>query len=553
MQVVDFIAHALKREGVEYLFCYPTTPMIDAAARAGIRPMLCRQERVGVDMANGYARVRDGKPFGVFAMQYGPGAENAFPGVATAFSDSAPVLLLPLGQRREVAKVPPTFSSTRAYAPVARSVEELLLPEEIGNVMRRAFSHLKNGRLGPVLVEVPLDLIEADASPDRSRVAPVQAVRSCGDARDVDAAADALLGARQPMIQAGQGIFYADACGELLELAELAQVPVISTVEGKSAFPETHPLSLGTSGNVLTAQGAWMLETADVIFAIGTSLSRHNLTNRVWPVAQKRVIHATNDPRDLYKGYETDVAILGDAKLILRQIIDSVTDRLRRKPRKSDVIDQIAVRKAAWRRQWRAKLESDAVPITPYRVISEFNKAIPADEAIVTHDSGSPRDQMLPFYESGVPHSYLGWGKSHALGTGLGLTIGAKVAAPEKFCVNFMGDAAFGMTGLDFETSVRLGAPICTVVLNNSTMAIETDHMTLSHSMYRTRDIGGNYAGIARELGGWSERVEHPGQLKEAFLRAREQTENGRAALLEIITSEEVEFSFRHDNFTTNH
>ena len=167
----------------------------------------------------------------------------------------------------------------------------------------------------------------------------------------------------------------------------------------------------------------------------------------------------------------------------------------------------------------------------------------PAD-AIVTHDSGNPRGQVLPFYRT-QPRGYLGWGKSHQLGTGLGLIIGAKIAAPEKFCVNFMGDAAFGMVGLDFETAVRSRVPIITVVLNNSTMAIEIPHMKLSHEKHKARDLGGNYAALARELGGWSERVEDPGEIANAFRRARRQTQEGRACLLEFITSAETAFSHR--------
>ncbi len=125
------------------------------------------------------------------------------------------------------------------------------------------------------------------------------------------------------------------------------------------------------------------------------------------------------------------------------------------------------------------------------------------------------------------------------------LTIGAKVAAPDKFCVNFMGDAAFGMTGLDFETAVRCGMPILTIVLNNATMAIETPHMKLSHERHQARDLGGNYANIARDLGGWSERVDDPGDVANAILRARRQTEEGRACLLEFVTSAETAFSHR--------
>lgn len=548
MRLMDVIVEMLKREGIDTLFCYPTTPVIEAAAAAGIRPILCRQERVGVDMANGYARIRNGRPFSVFAMQYGPGAENAFSGIATAFSDSAPVLLLPLGQRREVAQVAPSFRSSLSYARVTRSAEEIVLPQEVPNVMRRAFNRLKNGRLGPVMVEIPLDMVEMEVGDIAIDYKPVRPTRSAGDPRDVDAAVELLLAARNPVIQAGQGIFYAEAHAELIELAERLSIPVATTVEGKSAFPENHPLSLGTAALVQTGHAKQFLDEADLILAIGSSLTRHHLVNRVLAPAGRQVVHVSNDPNDFYKGYETDVAILGDAKLVLQQLNEAVAERLRGRPAPEQRSGRVQESKRRWLAQWHAKLSSDKVPITPYRAITEFMKVIPDADAIVTHDSGSPRDQLLPFYESTVPHSYLGWGKSHALGTGLGLTIGAKIAAPDKFCVNFMGDAAFGMTGLDFETAVRVDAPICTVVLNNSTMAIETRQMRVSHDLYRTRDLGGRYADIGRDLGGWSERVEDPAELGAAFLRARRETENGRAALLEIITNAETDFSFHRND-----
>ncbi len=166
-------------------------------------------------------------------------------------------------------------------------------------------------------------------------------------------------------------------------------------------------------------------------------------------------------------------------------------------------------------------------------------------DAIVTHDSGGPRDQIFPFYHADGPGSYLGWGKSHGLGTGLGLIIGAKLARPEKVCVNFMGDAAFGMTGLDFETAVRSNLPIITVVLNNSTMGAEVQAMATSHELYNTRDLGGNYAGMAREMGGYSERIENPEEIVSAFQRARRITEEGKAVLLEFITGVETDVSYR--------
>ncbi|MFV0299134.1 MAG: thiamine pyrophosphate-dependent enzyme, partial [Hyphomicrobiaceae bacterium] len=260
---------------------------------------------------------------------------------------------------------------------------------------------------------------------------------------------------------------------------------------------------------------------------------------------EKRVIHATNDARDLNKSVTAEVGLLGDARLVLAALVEAVRDRLGKTTRGPERAARLAKAREAWLTEWAGKLNSRERPISPYRVISEFMRVVDPKDAIVTHDSGSPRDQILPFYRATRPRGYMGWGKSHQLGTGLGLTIGAKVAAPDKFCVNFMGDAAFGMTGLDFETAVRAGIPILTVVLNNSTMAIEIPHMQLSHERFKARDLGGNYAALARELGGWSERVEDPEQIADAFKRARRATEEGKAALLEFITSAETAFSHR--------
>jgi len=259
----------------------------------------------------------------------------------------------------------------------------------------------------------------------------------------------------------------------------------------------------------------------------------------------KKLIHCTNDTRDLHKSSAIDQAILGDARLVLGQLVEAARERLGGKPRDFGAAAEIAAKREEWQARWNAKLHSNEAPINPYRVISEFMRVVNPAEAIVTHDSGSPREQLVPFYRATTPRGYLSWGKSHQLGTGLGLAIGAKVAAPDKFCVNIMGDAAFGMTGLDFETAVRCGIPMTTIVLNNSTMAIETHAMQLSHDRHRARDLGGNYANIARDLGGWSERIEDPSQIGDAILRARRQNEDGRAALLEFVTSQEQTFSHR--------
>ena len=546
MRMADVIVDILKREGTTTLFCFPTTPIIENAVAAGLRPVICRQERVGVDMADGYARVTNGKPPGVFAMQYGPGAENAFPGIATTFSDSVPVMFLPLAQARDQSQVFPTFRSAVTYASVTKQVEEIRTPESVVAVMRRAYAALVNGRRGPVMVEVPRDLVNVETGFDAIDYVPVRPTVSAPDPYDIEAAAKLLVQARCPLILAGQGVLYAEASEELIRLAELLQAPVMTTVDGKSAFPETHALSLGSGGNTFTGPGRLFLyEKADLILGIGTGLNRHPLTTPPLPVGVP-IIHATNDPRDLHKQYQTEVALLGDARLALAHLAEAVKDRLGgRVPNASPAAD-IAAERAAWLKRWEAKLRSKEQPITPYHVMSEFTRLVDPADAIVTHDSGSPRDQLLPFYRATRPRGYLGWGKSHQLGTGLGLAIGAKVAAPDKFCVNFMGDAAFGMTGLDLETAVRAGIPSLTIVLNNNTMAIEIPHMKLSHEMHRSRDLGGNFADTARSLGAWSERVADPDDVGAAILRAKRATEDGRTCLLEFMTSAETAFSHRN-------
>ena len=545
MKTVDAITEILKREGVEYLPCFPTTPVIESAADGGIRPIICRQERVGVGIADGFSRATNGDRMGVFAMQYGPGAENAYSGAATAYSDSVPMLLLPLGHGRERGGISPHYSSVQSYASITKSIEQINAPDRTSEIMRRAFASLRQGRPGPVAVEIPSDIANEEVSEESFYYVPSRPVASQADPRDVEAAARALCSARYPVIMAGQGVLYGKATDELIELAELLQVPVTTTLLGKSAFPEVHPLALGSAALTLSGTVFQFVRRADLIFGIGTSFTRHNMCMTLPP--GKTLVQATNDPADINKDYNIDFPVVGDAKLVLRQMIEACKEIVGDSRRNNEVTArEVASERDGWLAGWLPKLSDNSRPINPYRVIWDFMRTITPEDAIVTHDSGSPRDQIIPFYRSNGPRTYLGWGKSHGLGTGLGLTIGAKLAQPDKVCVNFMGDAAFGMVGLDFETAVRSDLPIITVVLNNSTMAAETTAMADSHRLYNTRDLGGNYADMGTAMGGYAERIEDPGQVTAAFARARKVTEEeGRAVLLEFITSSETEASHR--------
>jgi thiamine pyrophosphate-dependent acetolactate synthase large subunit-like protein len=536
------VANILKREGVEFLIGYPVNPIIEAAAEADIRTIIVRQERTGLHMADAVSRITSGERIGVFAMQHGPGAENSFGGVAQAFGDSVPIVVLPGGYPRRLLNIPPNFSSFLNYQHITKWAEQVIQANAVPDAMRRAFTQVRNGRPRPVLVELPYDLLNEEV-PDGWTYTPAPRLRSGPDPHGVAKVAAALVGAERPVIYAGQGVHYARAWPQLKELAELLEAPVTTSLQGKSAFPETHALSLGSGGRSISKPLHEFLNNADLIFGIGCSFS---ITN--YGVAMPkgaRIVHATLDPADINKDVRVELALAGDAGLTLEALLAEVRDRLGGKPRgrAAAVAAQIKQLKSQWLEQWMPRLKSESTPLSPYRVIWDLLHTVDVANTIITHDAGSPRDQLSPFWETVAPLTYIGWGKTTQLGYGLGLAMGAKLAAPDKLCINVWGDAAIGFTGMDFETAVRERIPILSVLLNNFSMAIELKIMKVATEKYRSTDISGNYAEFAKALGGWGERVTEPGAIVPAIKRAIAKTREGTPALLEFITEKAVDFS----------
>ena len=542
MKVVDAVAKVLKAEGVEYLFAYPVNPIIEAAAKLDIRPIIVRQERIGLHMADAMSRITSGDKIGVFCMQSGPGSENAFGGVAQAYGDSAPIVVLPGGYSRSVTQIQPNFNSALNYRHVTKSCEQVTMPEAVPEAMRRAFTQVRNGRPRPALVEFPSDLFGEEIS-DSFDPEPVPKVRYGPDSASIETAAEALLDAECPVIYAGQGVHYAQAWDSLKELAELLGAPVTTSLGGKSAFPEDHPLALGSGGRAIPKPVHHFLQKTDLILGIGCSFTRTGFGVRM--PEGKRVIHATLDPADINKDVPVETALVGDAGLILDGLVEAVRDRSNgaSEERTAAVTGEISAVKAEWLDQWKAKLTSDEVPMTPYRVISDLLHTVDVENTIITHDAGSPRDQMSPFWQSVAPLTYIGWGKTTQLGYGLGLAMGAKLARPDALCVNVWGDAAIGFTGMDFETAVRERIPILSVLFNNFSMAIEIPIMPVSTEKFRSTDISGHYADMAKAFGGYGERVETPDQIIPAIQRGIQKTQEGTPALLEFITAKEIQIS----------
>jgi len=536
------IAEILRREGTEFLSCYPRNPLIEACAALEIRPILCRQERVGVGLADGYTRIKCGKRNGVFAAQAGPGIENAFPGVAQAFSENVPLLMIPAGLSLARQYVRPVFRAADVYRPVTKWSALAHSVQELPDLMRRAYHAMRSGKGGPVLIEVPAEVWEAEYAGELD-YAPVPVQRAAPDPDAVKMAVRMLLAAKHPLLLAGQGVLYAQASDRLAALAELIPAPVLTTNPGKSAIPETHPLALGASTRSRPKMVTEFMAKADLVLAVGSSLTRTPFGPSV--PAGKTIIHATNDAADINKEYRVDHAVIGDAALVLDAIIAEV-DRQKGAGGANALAslkEEVAAAKKAWLAEWDKHLNSEEVPINQYRVIRDLMRSVDRDNVIITHDSGGPREQLLPFWETTAPGSYMGWGKSTQLGYGLGITVGAKLAAPEKLCINIMGDASIGMTGMDIETAARNRIAILTIVFNNGVMAAERDVLELSTKKYGALTIGGNYTKVAEGLNVAAMRIAKPGDIVPAIKDAVRVTETGAPFLLEILVKEGYDFS----------
>jgi acetolactate synthase-1/2/3 large subunit len=542
MNGAELIAEVLKREGTEFLSCYPRNPVIEPCAAIDIRPILCRQERVGVGIADGYSRIKRGKRNGVFAAQAGPGIENAFPGIAQAYSENVPLLVISGGLPLARQYVRPVFRAADVYRAVTKWSALTHNVQELPDLLRRAYHAMRSGKAGPVLIEVPDEVFEAEFKGALDyRPVPVQ--RTAPDPAAVKKAAEILLAAKHPLLWAGQGVHYAEAGDRLAALAELLPAPVVATNPGKSAIPDSHPLALGGATRSRSKVFADFMKKADVVMAIGSSLTITNFGPSVPP--GKTIIHSTNDAGDINKEYRADHAVVGDAGLVIDALIVELSKQ--KGPGGGNALaslkEEIAAGKKTWLDEWAKFLNSDEMPLNQYRIIRDMMRTLDRDNVIITHDSGSPREQMIPFWETTAAGSYMGWGKSTQLGYGLGITMGAKLAAPQKLCINVMGDAAIGMTGMDIETAARNRIAILTVVFNNGVMGAERDVLKISDAKYGAMTVGGNYTKVAEGLDVAAARVEKPAAIVGAIKDAVAVTEKGAPFLLEFVVKEGRDFS----------
>jgi thiamine pyrophosphate-dependent acetolactate synthase large subunit-like protein len=542
MRGVDAIAAVLKAEGVEFFTCFPMNPILDSAANLGIRPIVARNERVALNMADGISRMSGGRRIGVSVVQYGPGTENAFPGVAEAFSDSTPILVLAGANERSTLGVSPNFNSGRNYRCISKWSESVTDVDRIPQMMQRAFSLLRSGKGGPVVLEFPHDIMMAELPDGDFEYHPTAHSRPAPDAGEISALLDRILAADKPAIYAGQGVIYAEAWAELTAFAELLQIPVLTSLNGKGAFPENHPLSVGAANGLSRSDPVnHYLHASDLFFGVGTSFTRSKFIAS-FPKG-KSFTQICIDESDFGKDYPCAQGVVGDAKAALALLIGEARRRIDAGlAPNTTAAAEVRAQKAAYLEKWNSKLTSTEEPISPYAVVWALKSLLDPTASVITHDAGSPRDQLVPFYEAVAPHSYLSWGKSTPLGSGLGLIMGAKLAKPEWDAVNLMGEAAIGMVGMDFETAVRENIPIMTVLINNGVMGGYTKKQPIATEKYGIHKLSGDYSGVVKALGGHAERVDKIADLIPALERGLASTRSGRAALVEVKVVEDYRY-----------
>jgi len=530
------LVRILKAEGVEWVGTFPSISINNACGEEGIRNLMMRTERFAVGVADGFSRASNGKRFGVCAVQGGmnaAGIQAAYGALAQAYEDSTPLLCLTEGE-------PTAISGTKSYdiADAFRSVTKwtgyINKAHRVPEFMTRAFTYLKAGRPGPVLLQLPNDLGGYDES-DHPYV-PVKGWRHEGDPRDVEVAVRALLAAKRPMIYAGQGVFYADACGELLEFAELVQAPVLTTLKGKSAFPEDHPLSLGVRG----APAERFLRGSDLVFAVGSSLSPGRFSHHIPGASGKVIVQCTIDETDVNRSYRVDHAVIGDAKLVLGQLIEEAKAQTgARAASREGLMEEIEAVRKEHMEKYMPLMTSDEEPINPYRVYRELMHAIDRRNSFVTHDSGNTRDQLSTVYEALIPHGFMGWGNVSTLGFGLGAAVGAKLAFPDRQVVNVTGDAGVGYQLGNYEALVRNEIGITTIHVNNSAFGgYGPGFWGPGHHPYTANVTPSSIVNMAKALeaiGEHAERVEEPDEIAPALKRAFKANRSGRPAYIEVI------------------
>ena len=536
IKAANGLARILKAEGVSWVSIFPTCGVNNALGEEGVPMVMMRDERYAVAVADAFSRVTNGKKIGVCTVMGGmnaAGLQMAYGAMAQAFEDSSPVLCITDSVPTGSSGIP-HYDMTLGFRAVTKWIGHIDQPHRVPEFMRRAFTFLRTGRPGPVLITLPRQPDEYDD--EEYPYTPVKGWKYAPDPDDVRTAIKALLAASKPLLFVGEGVLYGDATDELLTFAELAQMPVLTTLKGKSAFPENHALSVGTRGELATT----FLRGCDLVLAIGSSITPGHFSHAIPGARDKTLIHCTVDEMDINKVYSVDHALIGDSKFTLQALIDELASQTGGGNKENqELIDEIKAAKEQFLSKYRPLMECNDKPINPYRVYADLMKTIDRTNSFVTHDSGNTRDQTSTIYESLIPRGYLGWGNVTTLGYGLAAATAAKLAYPERQCVNITGDAGVGYMIGNFEPLVRHNIGVTTIHLNNGGFAgYGPGFWGGGHDPYTCEVSDHSVADMSeavRAMGYYAEDITEPSEIIPALKRAFDENAQNRPAYLEFI------------------
>jgi acetolactate synthase-1/2/3 large subunit len=536
IDVATGIARILKQEGVDWVSTFPVCRVNNALGREGVPMLMMRDDRYAVAVADAFSRITAGKRIGVCTFQGGvnaAGMQYAYAGLAQAYEDGSPVLCITDGV--------PIGSSGNSQFDVASSMKTvskwfgyLDKPERVPEFMRRAFTMLRSGRPGPVILAVPNATGTYDDTADP--YVPVKGWKSAPDPADVRAAVTLLLQAQNPLIYAGEGVIYADAANDLKALAELVNTPVITTLKAKGTFPENHPLFVGVRGD----QVAHYLTKSDLILAVGSSLSPGRFSHGIPEAVKKTIIHCNVDELHINKMYPTAQAVIGDARLTLQALLQEVSERTSGAGRPAgNVAAEIKAARDAGLAKYREVMASNEKPINPYRVYGDLMQVLDPHNSFVTHESGNTRDQLSTVYDTLMPRGFLGWGNVSTLGFSLAAAIAAKKAFPARASVAVTGEAGLGYMLGNLEVLLREKLGVTVVHISNGGFAgYGPGFWGPGHDPFTHAVLGPNEVDMAKVLGALglhTERVSEPSAVKPALQRALAANESSRPAYIECL------------------
>ncbi|MCB1739680.1 MAG: hypothetical protein KDK91_04870 [Gammaproteobacteria bacterium] len=539
LNVATAIARILKQEGTQWVSTFPVCRVNNALGREGVPMIMMRDDRYAIALADAFSRVTAGERIGVCTVQGGvnaAGLQVAYAGLAQAYEDGSPMLCItdgvPQGQSEHS-----QFDLATSLRSVSKWYGYIDRAERVPEFMRRAFTMLRSGRPGPVVLAVPDASAEFDET--RDPYLPVKGWKTLPDPDDVGLAIDLLLGARNPVLYVGEGAVYARAASELLEFAELAGAPVVCTLKAKGVFPDTHPLALGVRGE----QVSQYLTDADMIFAIGSSLSPGRFSHAIPEPHNKTIVSCINDELHINRIYPTRQAVLGDVRHTLQALSLSLREKTGGNGRKAEgVRDRIRDTLDQAMTKYREAMNSQDKPINPYRVYKGLMEVLDPRNSFVTHESGNTRDQLSTVYPAVVPRAFLGWGNVSTLGFSLPAAMAARLADPARPAIAVSGDAGVGYMMGNLEVLVRERIGITVVHVSNGGFAgYGPGFWGAGHDPYTHQVTGYEQIDMSRavgELGLHTQRIDTPDQIEPALRNALAANAEGKPAFIEFICSQ---------------